>query len=281
MQGVTVPACVEQTRSLLDKLIGTEERLARVDAELARVPEKDAVADVLATIQTIKSQIDAKAVELDALVVRQEAAQRRARELEESIQRVADRGLASQQAEDSRVRILKHSKKVRSTLDEFRIGVVKRHIATIEALVLDAFQSLLRKKRLIHALSIDPCSFEVVLWQKPGAALPIDRLSAGERQLLATALLWGLARAAGRPIPTIIDTPLGRLDSSHRGRLVETYFPAASHQVILLSTDEEIVGQYRETLSASIAREYSLTHDDAVGSTSITPGYFINHESSV
>lgn len=280
-QDVTVPACVEQARSLLAKLTATEERLARVDAELARVPEHDAVADILHAIQVTKNQIDAKAVELDALVVRQEAAQRRAVDLEESIQRVADRGLASQQAEDSRVRILKHSKKVRRTLEEFRIGVVKRHIATIEGLVLDAFQSLLRKKCLIHGLSIDPSSFEVVLWQKPGVALPIDRLSAGERQLLATALLWGLARAAGRPIPTIIDTPLGRLDSSHRGRLVDTYFPAASHQVILLSTDEEIVGQYHKTLSPHIAREYTLTHDDIAGSTSITPGYFIYHESSV
>jgi DNA sulfur modification protein DndD len=201
--------------------------------------------------------------------------------LEEAIQRLADEGLAAHHAEDSRLRILKHSKKVRSTLDAFRISVVRRHIATIESLVLDAFRSLLRKRQLIHSLTIDPVSFEVVLWQQPGVALPFDRLSAGERQLLATALLWGLARAAGRPIPTIIDTPLGRLDSAHRGRLVDSYFPHASHQVILLSTDEEITGRYHSVLRPFIGREYTLAHDDTIGSTSITPGYFLHHETTV
>jgi DNA sulfur modification protein DndD len=52
--------------------------------------------------------------------------------------------------------------------------------------------------------------------------------------------LRGLAKASGRPLPTIIDTPLGRLDSTRRRHLLERYFPVASHQVILLSTDEEI-----------------------------------------
>ena len=170
---------------------------------------------------------------------------------------------------------------MRQTLDEFKVGVVKRHISKIEGLVLEAFRSLLRKKHLIHSLSINPASFEVVLWQQPGIPLPFDRLSAGERQLLATALLWGLARAAGRPIPTIIDTPLGRLDSLHRGRLVESYFPHASHQVILLSTDEEISGEYHTTLQPFIGRQYTLTHDDTIGTTSIIPGYYENHETTV
>lgn len=281
LHDVTVPSCVQQARALLCNLEGVEERLSRLDAELARVPEQDLVADVRARIQVCKAQIDAKVAELDALTVRHEAAQRRTRELDDAMQRIADQGLVAQQAEDARVRTLKHSKKVRDTLDAFRLGVVKRHIATIESLVLDAFRSLLRKKNLVHSLTIDPDTFEIVLWQQPGIPLPFDRLSAGERQLLATALLWGLARAAGRPIPTIIDTPLGRLDSSHRSRLVESYFPHASHQVILLSTDQEIAGGYHAALQPYICREYTLTHDDSIGATSILPGYFANHEAAV
>lgn len=120
----------------------------------------------------------------------------------------------------------------------------------------------------------NPETFEPSLTGRDGKVLPIERLSAGERQLLATSMLWGLARASGRPVPTIIDTPLGRLDSSHRKHLVERYFPNASHQVLLLSTDEEIVGHYHETLKPFIARTYLLAHSEQIGQTQIEEGYF-------
>jgi DNA sulfur modification protein DndD len=71
--------------------------------------------------------------------------------------------------------------------------------------------------------------------------------------------------------PISIDTPLGRLDSSHRGNLVERYFPAASHQVLLLSTDTEIDKQQVETLknNQAIAREYLLKYDSATRQTTV------------
>jgi DNA sulfur modification protein DndD len=87
-------------------------------------------------------------------------------------------------------------------------------------------------------------------------------------------MLWGLARASGRPVPTVIDTPLGRLDSDHRTNLVERYFPNASHQVLLLSTDEELVNGYLEKLTPFVARTYRLEHDEKSGQSTIREGYF-------
>ena len=72
----------------------------------------------------------------------------------------------------------------------------------------------------------------------------------------------------------MIDTPLGRLDSTHRAHLVERYFPQASHQVILLSTDEEIVSSYHQNLKPAVARHYLLDHDERAGRTAVKPGYF-------
>jgi len=58
--------------------------------------------------------------------------------------------------------------------------------------------------------------------------------------------------------------------------LVERYFPAASHQVILLSTDTEIrepeANQLREF--GAIAREYRLDYDPKLQQTRVKPGYF-------
>jgi DNA sulfur modification protein DndD len=97
---------------------------------------------------------------------------------------------------------------------------------------------------------------------------------------LATSILWGLAKASGRPLPTIIDTPLGRLDSSHRRHLLERYFPVASHQVILLSTDKEIDETSLKHLQPFVGREYQLMFNESSRSTEIIKGYFWNHETA-
>src|SRR5262249_26244884 len=138
-----------------------------------------------------------------------------------------------------------------------------------------SLQQLLRKERLVTAIHIDRKTFAVTLRGAGGTEIAADRLSAGERQLLATALLWGLRRAAGRSVPLVIDTPLGRVDSSHREHLVNRYFPFASHQVLLLSTDEEISGRYYESLKPHVAAEFTLETDDVAQSTRVRPGYFL------
>ena len=198
----------------------------------------------------------------------------------ERIDRLGLKALDTGLADDDRQRMLKHSARVRSTLKQLRTRVVARHTGNIESLMLESFRSLLRKTDLVRDLKVDPETFAATLTSTDGRPLPFDRLSAGERQLLATAMLWGLARASGRPIPTIIDTPLGRLDSSHRRHLVERYFPNVSHQVVLLSTDEEIVGHYHDAIEPYVARTYLLAHDLRRGVTEISPGYFSRYEAA-
>jgi DNA sulfur modification protein DndD len=104
--------------------------------------------------------------------------------------------------------------------------------------------------------------------------IPRQRLSEGEKQIFALALLWGLARATARPLPTVIDTPMARLDATHRRRLVERYFPHASHQVIIFSTDTEVDREYYRLLQPAIARAYHLNYDERARRTVGEQGYF-------
>ncbi|GAI72974.1 unnamed protein product, partial [marine sediment metagenome] len=79
--------------------------------------------------------------------------------------------------------------------------------------------------------------------------------------------------------PVIIDTPLGRLDSLHRQNLIDNYFPFASHQVILLSTDTEVGKTYfSEHLSPYVSHCYQIEFDSSNLSTRILPGYFWSYE---
>src|SRR6185503_782893 len=111
-------------------------------------------------------------------------------------------------------------------------------------------------------------------YDRQGRTLPKAQLSAGEKQIYAIAMLWALAKVSGRPLPIIVDTPLARLDSDHRRLLVQEYFPAASHQVIILSTDTEVDQTYFAGLRRSISHAYHLNFDPIENVTGIQDGYF-------
>ncbi|RLK59597.1 DNA sulfur modification protein DndD [Actinokineospora cianjurensis] len=176
------------------------------------------------------------------------------------------------EADDAR-RIIEHSQRVRLTLARFREEATRRNVDRIQKLILDSLQRLARKDRLITNIEINPATFEVELHGRDGTVLLPQQLSAGERQLLAVSMLWGLAQASGRPLPVVIDTPLGRLDGVHRNHLIERYFPQASHQVILLSTDQEIDETAMRKLSKHVGHSYTLSHDAASGATNARTGY--------
>jgi DNA sulfur modification protein DndD len=166
--------------------------------------------------------------------------------------------------------------KVKATLEIFKEKLTLKKINKLENEVTECFRYLLHKSELVQRVTIDSTTFTLSLHDQGGKLLPKHRLSAGEKQLLAIALLWGLARVSGRQLPIAIDTPLGRLDSSHRTNLLERYFPAASEQVILLSTDTEVGPSEVANLRAqgAITREYILEHDPDEQRTQVKSGYF-------
>lgn len=141
---------------------------------------------------------------------------------------------------------------------EFLKRATAAKIDRLSQLVTDSFRYLLRKKSLVERVIIDPGDFSITLVDTAGNTVPKDRLSEGEKQIFAISVLWGLSQASARPLPAIIDTPMGRLDAEHRNQLVERYFPHASHQVIILSTDTEIECEYFERLQKHIARAYHI-----------------------
>ncbi|MGE5659805.1 MAG: DNA sulfur modification protein DndD, partial [Actinomycetota bacterium] len=159
--------------------------------------------------------------------------------------------------------ILNSIGQVQTTLKLFKEKLTLKKLNKLEVEITECFRYLLHKSDLVHRVVIDTETFALSIYDSQGKAVPKHRLSAGEKQLLAIAFLWGLARVSGRHLPIAIDTPLGRLDSSHRNNLIEKYFPSASHQVILLSTDTEIAQTEYKHLKElnAIAHTYLLKYD--------------------
>jgi len=210
------------------------------------------------------------------------------RSLEDQIQRVQrEIGTLQKQFNNIAEELRKHEASViqlekmkirlnsgREVLTIFEEKIRNKHINSLENYIKEGFESLLRKKTFINSVSICPITFQLTINIVGEGFVPASKLSAGERQLLAVAVLWALARASGRKLPTVIDTPLGRLDSNHRKSFVLNYFPHAGEQVILLSTDEEIVGGYYKSIKKHLSHEYLIEYDDDEQSSSISLGYF-------
>lgn len=270
----------DDAATLLRRLEDRKAEEEQVRIEFESIPNPDTVEQIAKEREKIRTELSELYATHAAMGQDIERQQRDLERREQSLARLMEDDVKDKGLRDDRYRILHHSAKVRKTLDAFRRTVIDRHVRRIEQLVLESYQQLLRKEALITRLSIDPGSYALTLFGRGGEELSAERLSAGERQLLAIALLWGLAKASGRPLPTAIDTPLGRLDSSHRIHLIERYLPFASHQVLLLSTDEEIAGDYHKRLEPWIGHTYQLSYDDATGATRIGSGYLASREAA-
>lgn len=134
----------------------------------------------------------------------------------------------------------------------------------------------LAHKRQVNRIHIDESGKTTIL-SKEGEEIPFDK-SAGENQVFATALLAGLADISGIDAPLVVDTPLGRLDSTHRANILKYWVSDKKRQVILLSQDKEIDRETYAAMEPNVGMTYLLQHAE-IGSgvgrtTAIENDYF-------
>lgn len=101
--------------------------------------------------------------------------------------------------------------------------------------------------------------------------LPVEvkqQLSAGEKQIFIMALYQALSQLNKIDVPYIVDTPFARIDKEHREKILERFFKKLNGQIIILSTDEEIVGDYQDVISDVVSNTFILNHT-STGNTEI------------
>lgn len=270
----TLPSSKRRLAGLLDRRSTVRAEVDQLERMLVAMPDPESLADLRSALDAATSELARRQATLtmvdETLAARRTESVKAEASYENELDKLAQASLSI----DDDLRVVTHVDKVKATLDALRGAATRRYLGRISDLVLEALQRLLRKESLVASVSIDPDTYTVELAGRDGSRLLANQMSAGERQLLAVSLLWGLARASGQPLPVVVDTPLGRLDGTHRGHLVDRYFPFASHQVILLSTDTEIDEVTYERVKKFVGRSYRLSFDQQSNSTSVLPGYF-------
>ncbi len=175
---------------------------------------------------------------------------------------------------DNNTRIIKYAAMSMEVLSEFKKRLQSEKVALLSYKITACFKELVEKDTLVSKIEIDPLSLDVTILDYDGQELLKNQLSAGEQQMFAVSVVWALALTSGYKAPVVIDTPMARLDSSNRSNFVMNYLPAASSQVIVLSTDEEIHGRYHDMIREYVVDYYTLLYREADQCTSIVRGYF-------
>lgn len=270
----SIPEAATSTHELVERLKSIDHQLHNVERTLKRAPDDDEIAPLIRQLSSLQEEAANLALQVS---VRSEDEQqltntlatlRREREKLEALETKAGEAAG-------RLAMARNSRRV---LDDYLQRLTTQKVEQLRESAAACFKVLCRKEDLVEDLRIDPLTFEVTLFGKGGVPVPKDSLSAGEKQIYAISLLWALSKISGRPLPLIVDTPLGRLDRAHRQFLVERYFPVAAHQVIVLSTDTEIDQTYFEQLKPFVSHSVHL-RSNVGGWTEAAAGYFWEEKS--
>ena len=163
---------------------------------------------------------------------------------------------------------------IAGVLNKFIVRLRKNKVHLLQEKTFEMYRLLSSRSGLIKDLTIDDKTYEVRIADRNGHEIKKSGLSAGEKEVFAVSLLWGLAQTSQIRLPIIIDTPLSRLDSSHRDNIVNNYFPNAGEQVIILSTDTEIDTAYYRALKPRLSGAAILEFDQRQELTTFKEGYF-------
>ena len=267
---VDIPISQREVRDINERLEGLRARKRLIEHNRSRLPEPEQIVPLLKRLGAVQERVSSLRSEIEAINHSIDTKRKDIAKLSRDAVLVIDR---TREANDA-VRVAEYCDRSIETLKIFRIKLIEARRSELQELIVESFLALIRKRDLVERISIDPETMGLTLYGPGDLLLSPGKLSAGERQLLAVSILWGLAKASGRMAPVVIDTPLGRLDGDHRDYLVERYFPKASRQVVLLSTDKEIGRRYSDLMDDWISKRYLIAYDPKMKTSGFTEGYF-------
>jgi DNA sulfur modification protein DndD len=259
-----------EVRNICSKLESKIRELRAIEEGLSRVPPDEAVSPMIRRLNELHEQLGKLKREMSLLDERTRHAEYKLTDTQRKIAKnIEQYDLAATSLQQ-----IELGKQVQGALKEFAGSLRGEKIRAVSDRFVESFNQLSSKKNLISRIQIDPETFSTTLFRRSGTEVSREALSAGEKQVYAVAMLAALAKVSGKPLPFVIDTPLARLDSEHRTQLTIKFFPTASHQVIIFSTNSEIDLESFKGLRTFVSKTYLLQHNDSLECTDVSPGYF-------
>ena len=196
------------------------------------------------------------------------------RQLESLVEKIDE--LSSDDAEYRRLDTqLDACRRLQAVLEDFINEYRSTRVGQLETEFNKQFRYLTNAPGLVERVEIDKDSYDISIVPRAGMTLAALEQSAGQKEIVAFTLISSVVALSDRQLPVVIDTPLARLDSVHKGNILRNFFPNVGKQVIILSTDTEIGREQRQMLLPFIAKEYHLVRDTETAQTTVKEGYLV------
>lgn len=265
----------KEARRILEEKSKIEKQINELDSYLSLDINDKELQGIYKKIKKAEQKLIDDQVKMSELGQRRSAVNAKVISTTAEFSRYVESYLSTAELRDSVDRTIKYSNMALSIVEKYQIELQKRKTDLLADTITDCYRKLANKKNLIQRIEMDSETLNMMYISEEGKEVPKNSLSAGEQQLMVISILWALAICSKKKLPVIIDTPLSRLDSLHRTALIQTYFPNAGEQTIILSTDSEIDVNYYGLMKDNVGDEFTLKYDETTQSTSIQRGYLI------
>jgi len=275
---VAAPKSRQELTVLKQQLADTELELDSAAVNIARAPDESRVAEKLAEITTLNEKKTTAILERSKVLLEAKTKLEESIDIAKDIQSKQDKYKTASNVSGA----VTNAQNTNELLAQFATELTEVRVKQLETEFIKSYQKLARKDDLNISARINIKTFDVELIDENEHVINRKALSAGEKQIYAIAILEALGKTSGRKLPIIIDTPLGRLDSHHRDKLIERYFPDASHQVIILSTDTEVDEKYfnQGKFGERISHAFEIEFNSETKASKLVEGYFWQQQSS-
>lgn len=275
----------EQYRKLMNLPIKTTQHLTSIYSQIER--EKNLILDFESQIRNAPESVDIELENdkidnltkmLGEVELRLKSVTRKINTLSEEKARLSKKLTQTEKKEEDNSQYQDQYESIAliiQMLDEYIVKLTKLKANFIHEQFKLMLGQLFRKQDEFGNIEFDMSSYTIRLYNDKNQEISINDRSAGEMQIISSALIWALTKSSRYSLPMIIDTPLGRLDSYHRSYLINHYYKELSEQVIILSTDTEITEEYIKQIESSTYKQFTLDYDQNRKYTLIKPGYFL------
>ena len=166
-------------------------------------------------------------------------------------------------------------RKIQDVLERFITDYRRTRIRELKDVFNRKFRELTNSPETLGVVEIDEDTFDINIITRTETGLMASEQSAGQKEVMAFALIASIVELSNKQLPIIIDTPLARLDAVHKDNILTKFFPYVGQQVFVLSTDTEIGFTQYGQISPYIASAHHLVRDAETGQTSIKEGYLV------